>query len=64
MQLLCEVEEDPEWALTVEGVDMDDMLDDGEELEEVGARVVDGLSRALGGKAVLPVAFSVLPQVQ
>jgi hypothetical protein len=38
------------------------MLDDGDELEEVGARVVDGLSRALGGKAVIPVAFSVLPQ--
>lgn len=61
VQLLGEVEDDPDWGGQADAGATDDMLDEGEELEEVGARVIDGLAKALGGKAVLPCAFQVLP---
>ena len=40
--------------LSIEGED--------EELEQIGARALDGLATALGGRAVLPAAFALLPR--
>ena len=35
--------------------------DEDEELEQIGARAVDGLAQHLGGRVVLPHAFALLP---
>lgn len=47
VQLLCEVEHEEAWAGKIDATNSQDMLDDGDELEEVGARVIDGIAKVL-----------------
>ncbi|KAJ3084297.1 hypothetical protein HK102_000705 [Quaeritorhiza haematococci] len=58
MEWMADLEDEPSWYTTD---DLDD--EDGEADYIVGEQAMDRLARALGGKTVLPVAFSIIPRL-
>ncbi|EGD80104.1 hypothetical protein PTSG_10377 [Salpingoeca rosetta] len=55
LQLIMEVEEDDEWSM------QDEPIQNEDENSICGEDALDRISQALGGKQVVPVAFSLLP---
>nr|CCA16520.1 importinlike protein putative [Albugo laibachii Nc14] len=61
LQLICEVEDDPEWKLKFDSPDMYmESHDDENIVSEAGANAITRLSIALGGKSILPVVIPVI----
>ncbi|DAZ95523.1 TPA: hypothetical protein N0F65_001862 [Lagenidium giganteum] len=61
LQLMCEVEEDPEWLQKFDDAETFSENAEGDNsISDAGAAAIDRLSGALGGSAVLPVAIPVI----
>lgn len=61
LQLICEVEEDPEWNSKFDSSDVFMESHDDENLvSEAGASAINRLSIALGGNSILPVVIPVI----